>query len=234
MRGLKNLGNTCYFNTAVQCLAHVPALAQHLFMNEYTGLCAITFEYQKVLKQLFLKGVTEPVDPTNLFTAFQKVFPEFKTNEQNDAQEVIINLIAVFERSLGSDFIKPIFEGDEIIRGKKQPFTTMILPVTEPSNLQDLLADHDVTKWPAVISFTFCMTNYKFPVTIPFTFMNRKLFAVVMHKGGSVEAGHYGLLVKVHDKWYIKEDENVHELPCQIAVMRGDFYMAMYRKSLSD
>lgn len=234
MRGLKNLGNTCYFNTAVQCLAHVPALAQHLFMNEYTGLCAITFEYQRVIKQLFLKGVTEPVDPTQLFMAFQKVFPDFKTNEQNDAQEVIINLIAVFERSLGADFIKTIFEGTEVIRGMKQPFTSMILPVTEPVDLQNLLTDRDVTKWPSVISFTFPMMDYKFPVTLPFNFMNRKLFAVVMHKGGRMDAGHYGLLVKVHDKWYIKEDENVHELPCQIAVMRGEFYMAFYRKYSTD
>ena len=36
-------------------------------------------------------------------------------------------------------------------------------------------------------------------------------------------------LIRVRDKWYIKEDATVYELPCGIETMRGEFYMAFYR-----
>ena len=224
MRGLRNLGNTCYFNTAVQCLSHVPPLSQYFMMHEYVGLCPITFEYQKVLRQLLIKDTTEPVDPTHLLFAFRGVFPEFEEKKQHDAQEVIILLISVFELSLGKEIVGPIFNGVE----DGQVFTTKILDVCEPCNLLHLLEDHKVTQWPHVTSFTLGMYNHKFPVIFPFTFMNKNLFAVVMHRGTDGE-GHYALCVKVRNTWYIKEDETVYEIPYQIETMRGEFYMAFYR-----
>jgi ubiquitin C-terminal hydrolase len=220
MRGLKNLGNTCYFNVAVQLLSHVPTVANYFAKNDYTGLCAITFEYQKVLRQLIMKDVTEPVDPTELLGAFREIFPEFKENRQHDTQEVILILVSVFERSIGIC----VFNGVE----NGSPMTTHIVHVTEPGHLSDFLENHKVTVWPKVISFTFSMYDHKFPITVPFEFEGRGLFAIVMHKGFT-EAGHYALLVKVKDKWYIKEDEKVWEIPCGIAEMRGDWYMAFYR-----
>ena len=214
MRGLKNIGNTCYFNVAVQCLAHVPTLAQHLMLHEYTGQCAITCEYQKVLRQLFVRGVTEPVDPSDLLAAFRESFPGFVTGAQHDTQEVILLLIDIFENSVGLKVFSPL--------------PTMILPVNEPCSLADLLEDEPAVEWPPVISFTFAMYDHKFPVTIPFDFKDRRLFAVVLHKGCS-ESGHYAALIRVRDKWYIKEDATVYELPCGIETMRGEFYMAFYR-----
>ena len=214
MRGLKNIGNTCYFNVAVQCLAHVPPLAQHLMLREYTGQCAITCEYQKVLRQLFLRGVTEPADPSDLLDAFRERFPRFVTGTQHDAQEVILILIDIFEISIGLKVFSPL--------------PTLILPVLEPCSLADLLEDEPAVEWPPVISFTFAMYDHKFPVTIPFDFKDRRLFAVVLHKGCS-ESGHYAALIRVHDKWFIKEDATVYELPCGIETMRGEFYMAFYR-----
>jgi len=215
MRGLKNLGNTCYFNVAVQCLAHVPPLAQHLMLHEFTGPCAITAEYQKVLRQLFVRGVEDPVDPGSLLGAFRERYAAFTEGVQHDAQEVILLLIDVFEKSIGLKVFSPL--------------PTVVLGVFEPSSLADLLEEAGEPKeWPQVLSFTFAMYDHKFPVTIPLDFRNRRLFAVVLHKG-CTESGHYALLVKVRDKWYIKEDATVYELPCGIEDMRGEFYMAFYR-----
>jgi ubiquitin C-terminal hydrolase len=214
MRGLKNLGNTCYFNVAIQCLAHVPPLAQHLMLHEYTGQCAITREYQKVLRELFVRGITEPVNPSALIAVFRERYPRFATWEQHDAQEVILILIDVFESSIDLKLFSPL--------------PTMILSVHEPCSLSDLLEEEAAVEWPQVVSFTFAMYDHKFPVTIPFDFKDRRLFAVVLHKGYS-ESGHYAALIRVHDKWFIKEDETVYELPCGIETMRGEFYMAFYR-----
>jgi len=214
MRGLKNLGNTCYFNVAVQCLAHVPPLAQHLMLHEYIGSCKITSEYQKVLRELFVRGVTEPVDPSRLLGAFRERFPGFVTGTQHDAQEVILILIDLFETSINLKVFSPL--------------PTVILTVHEPCSLSDLLEEETIQEWPQVISFTFSMYDHKFPVTIPFDFKDRRLFAVVLHKGWE-EGGHYAALIRVRDKWYIKEDATVYELPCGIETMRGEFYMAFYR-----
>ena len=147
MRGLVNLGNTCFFNTAVQCLAHVPSLSKHLFLNEYEGECDITKEYQEVAKQLFMAKGEGPVNPGNLLNAFRTKFTCFAGGGQHDAQEVIVCLLDVFEKSLGKELIQDIFNGEEIQEtiypgGKsqtRQTFTTLILDVNSDSKLESLL-----------------------------------------------------------------------------------------------
>lgn len=260
MRGLWNLGNTCYFNTAVQCLAHVPPLTKHFFSLEpYTGPCEITREYQKVVRALFTRDKTEPVSPSDLLGAFRVRFPQFASNQQHDAQEVILHLIDAFEKSLGKEIIQDIFNGEDAqetvwsegMSITKTPFTTLILDVTEPCRLEDLLKDRQeerslegfvdddgksfavaairnkVMKWPRIVSFSFSMYDYKFPVEIPFEIEGRKLFACVLHQGAQ-RGGHYALLVRRFDKWYLKDDENVREVP-HIKTFKGEFYQAWYR-----
>ena len=260
MRGLWNLGNTCYFNTAVQCLAHVPPLTKHLFEADLTGTnCDITKEYQKVVKQLFLKGKTDAVSPSDLFGAFKVRFPQFADHRQHDAQEVILHLIDVFEQSLGKDFITDLFNGQETqvtswstgCSEIKSTFTTLLLDVSEPCRLQDLITDriepisienykddsgqtHEkasvqtrVTRWPKFTNFSFSMYDHKFPIEIPLEFEGLKLFACVSHQGHQ-NGGHYALLVRRFNKWYIKDDDSVRELP-GVTSLRGEFYQAWYR-----
>lgn len=260
MRGLWNLGNTCYFNTAVQCLAHVPPLTKHLFsLGPYSGPCEITREYQKVVRELFTKDKTDPVSPSDLLGAFRVRFPQFSCGGQHDSQEVILHFIDVFEESLGKELIQDIFNGEEAqetlwsdgMSTIKTPFTTLLLDVGEPCRLQDLLEDRQeeraiegyvdengkrfevaavrtkVAKWPRIVSFSFSMYDYKFPIEIPFEFEGRKLFACVLHQGVQ-RGGHYALLVRRFEKWYLKDDETVRELP-DIKMFKGEFYQAWYR-----
>lgn len=259
MRGLWNLGNTCYFNTAVQCLAHVPPLTKHFFSLDLERCpCDITREYQKVVRQLFIKDRSDPVSPSDLLGAFRVRFPQF-TSGQHDSQEVVLLLIDVFESSLGREFVTEIFNGEDAqetlwdggISIVRNPFTTLILDVTEPCRLKDLIDDraepipienyvdsdgrtHDVAavrrvvvRWPKVICISFSMYDYKFPIEIPFEFENKKLFACIIHLGVK-NGGHYATLVRRYDKWYIKDDETVREVP-KTENFRGEFYMAFYR-----
>lgn len=258
MRGLLNLGNTCYFNTAIQCLAHVPPLSKHLFANEYDGQCDITKEYQTVVQALFISGKTDPVDPSDLLAAFRSRFPSFNNNGQHDAQEVIVCMIDILENSIGPEFIQKIFNGKDVQEtvypgGKSQKensFTTVILEPTEPTSLTNLISKlqkyegisgytddagrthhvaavgRKITHWPRVIGFTFSMYDRKFPIEIPEEFEGRKLYAAVIHQGIQW-GGHYALIVRRYDKWYLKDDDSVTEL--KEPPRSGPFYMAWYR-----
>ena len=259
MKGLPNLGNTCYFNTAVQCLAHVPPLSKFLFeADPYDGPCDVTREYQKVARQLFLKDADGPVNPGALLAAFRTRFPAFAGGAQHDAQEVIVLLIDVFEKSIGQKFIKSIFNGQECqetvypggVSKKTNEFVTLILGPNEPTSLEKLVearlkhtgiegyVDDSgqrhhvaavrtvVTRWPRVFGVTFSMYDQKFPIEIPQEFQGHKLFAAVIHQGIQW-GGHYALLVRRWDKWYIKDDETVTEL--NEVPKCAPFYMAWYR-----
>ena len=260
MRGLYNLGNTCYFNTAVQCLAHVPPLTKHLFLADLSGIsCDITKEYQKVVNKLFIKGETSPVSPSDLLQAFRVRFSDFTAGRQHDAQEVVLLLIDVFEESLGKEFITGLFNGVETQETSwdggsskiTNPFTTVFMDVFEPCTLSELLeiknksilvqnykeengTNHEearisnkVSQYPKFVSFSFSMYDHKFPIEIPFEFEGRKLYACILHRGHR-QGGHYGLLVRRYDKWYLKDDETVSEFP-DIMEMRGEFYQVWYR-----
>lgn len=260
MRGLWNLGNTCYFNTAVQCLAHVPPLTKHFFDTDLSDSeCLITREYQRVIEQLFTKGKTDPVNPRDLFNAFKSKFPQFSDNMQHDAQEVILHLVDAFEKSLGKEFVTNLFNGEETqvtswgehSSTRKTTFTTLLLDVSEPCRLQDLVKDRadpisienyiddsgqvhskatvqtHVSRWPKFTNFSFSMYDHKFPIEIPFEFEGLKLFACVIHHGHQ-NGGHYALLVRRFDKWYIKDDERVTEIQ-DVRVIRGEFYQAWFR-----
>ena len=147
MRGLRNCGNTCYFNTAVQCLAHVPQLSNYLFKNKYSGDCPVTREYQLLVRELFSKSETRAACPLPLIGAFRGKFSRFDNLNQHDSQEVILCLIDTFEETLGKEFIKKIFNGEETTEtvypgGKstyRSDFVTMLFVLDGPSDLMDLI-----------------------------------------------------------------------------------------------
>lgn len=93
--GLKNLGNTCYMNSTVQCLYSVEGLRQALQQFQPASMTEPNAKLVAATKELFqdLEKGGEPFPPFKFLLTLRQRFPQFgqQTNEglymQQDAEE---------------------------------------------------------------------------------------------------------------------------------------------------
>ena len=110
MRGLINLGNTCYFNAALQCLLHIPRISNHFTATPYDGECEFTKLYSSLVAEYWRASENPKALRTEpLVRAFQGHFKRFTDDEEHDAQEAVLCIIDILERAVPE--IKPWFYG---------------------------------------------------------------------------------------------------------------------------
>mmetsp|Transcript_6094 Transcript_6094/g.14151 ORF Transcript_6094/g.14151 Transcript_6094/m.14151 type:complete len:525 (+) Transcript_6094:165-1739(+) len=110
--GMKNLGNTCYMNSCVQCLSSIPDLRTAL--ESYDAPAAQGRDQDTVLTSQFktvaqmLKGTTEAITPLPFVVALRERFPRFAEMQnggymQQDADECMRGLLTVLSQTLTSE-----------------------------------------------------------------------------------------------------------------------------------
>lgn len=245
-KGIPNIGNTCYFNTAIQCLAHVPMLTNK-FLNDgpYTGDCALTREYSLFIRQLWAH---QDLDPRALFTTFHTRFPQFTPGHQHDTHEAVLAIIDALEKSLGVEYMKTIFYGkeDQIVTypggTSTRPSEFSALFVESPHKLSNyskhiILSEYEddagkkyhAAALQTVIRATpHCLMvvfTQKCPVEqVPLKFEGAHLFGIVIHAGIS-QGGHYAAFLKHRGQWQLFDDDAVSPME-----PRGICSMAWYKK----
>ncbi|XP_061574663.1 ubiquitin carboxyl-terminal hydrolase 2-like isoform X3 [Cololabis saira] len=93
--GLKNLGNTCFMNSILQCLSNTQSLrdyclhnSHHRDLNSRTNT-ALMEEFAKLLQSLWKTSGSDAVSPSEFKSQIQRFAPRFMGYNQQDAQEFL-------------------------------------------------------------------------------------------------------------------------------------------------
>ncbi|CAL5427044.1 unnamed protein product [Camellia sinensis] len=115
LTGLLNLGNTCFMNSAIQCLVHTPEFARY-FREDYhkeinwhnplgmVGELALAFG--DLLRKLWAPGRT-PVAPRPFKVKLARFAPQFSGYNQHDSQELLAFLLDGLHEDLNRVKHKP-------------------------------------------------------------------------------------------------------------------------------
>ncbi|XP_051522161.1 ubiquitin carboxyl-terminal hydrolase 2-like isoform X1 [Myxocyprinus asiaticus] len=113
--GLRNLGNTCFMNSILQCLSNTQSLRDYCLHNSHRRdlnnnsrtNTALMEEFAKLIQNMWTSSSSEAVSPSEFKTQIQRYAPRFVGYNQQDAQEFLRFLLDGLHNEVNRVTIRP-------------------------------------------------------------------------------------------------------------------------------
>ena len=96
--GLINIGNTCYFNAAIQNLKNVPLLTLYLLQHHNLDKEGFTYKYCELISNLINQDTYQWYEPRNFFLKLNSMTNRFVFGKQNDSNFLILYILTFLEK----------------------------------------------------------------------------------------------------------------------------------------
>ena len=120
--GLKNLGNTCFMNSAIQCLSNCEYLTKYFLStfykkeincsSKYSSGGKIAESYFELLERLWKQG-NSCINPYQFYNTFTSYVKMFNDSSQHDSHECLIFLLEKLHEDLNKNHEKVYIELNE-------------------------------------------------------------------------------------------------------------------------
>nr|XP_032822794.1 ubiquitin carboxyl-terminal hydrolase 36-like isoform X4 [Petromyzon marinus]XP_032822795.1 ubiquitin carboxyl-terminal hydrolase 36-like isoform X4 [Petromyzon marinus]XP_032822796.1 ubiquitin carboxyl-terminal hydrolase 36-like isoform X4 [Petromyzon marinus] len=108
--GLHNLGNTCFLNSTLQCLAYTPPLANYLMSREHTRACTQSgFCMLCIMQNHLVKTFSNPgsaIKPLSVINDLKRIARHFRFGSQEDAHEFLRYTVDAMQKACLSGHTK--------------------------------------------------------------------------------------------------------------------------------
>lgn len=235
MHGFHNNGNTCYFNTAIQCMLRIHELSEHIIKHPYEGECSFTKAYAELVQLYFQSEKCLSINIHPLLEKFREKFPRFNSLHPHDTQDTLFCIIDILEVSY--PYIKELVYGEKEqtticpsgTKTEKVPFTILLLHSEEGKSVNELIKKSEkwdtlgdyvddmgvkhhvtttstsITKFPKILFISF---DKKIRVMADDISEKYELCGSIIHMGNN-HGGHYMSMIKLSDKWYLQDDDKI-------------------------
>ncbi|NXS57887.1 UBP2 hydrolase, partial [Brachypteracias leptosomus] len=115
LTGLRNLGNTCFMNSILQCLSNTKELRDYCLQSQYLRdlnnnsrmRTALISEFAKLIQLLWTSSPNDSVSPSEFKTQIQRYAPRFVGYNQQDAQEFLRFLLDGLHSEVNRVLVRP-------------------------------------------------------------------------------------------------------------------------------